>query len=138
MRALFLLSCLLPALAVAAASPLESVTTRGEESIPQRMVSLAVKQELAETDPRVVLARKQMAKAIKATGETEQAVAAACTRAARFIFDSTKSPATSLDVLEALADKGAGRPMSDTIGRYVEVRRNSAGKTHAEAMAALK
>jgi hypothetical protein len=138
MRALFLLSCLLPALAVAAASPLESVTTRGEESIPQRMVSLAVKQELAETDPRVVLARKQMAKAIKATGETEQAVAAACTRAARFIFDSTKSPATSLDVLEALAEKGAGRPMSDTIGRYVEVRRNSAGKTHAEAMAALK
>jgi hypothetical protein len=138
MRALFLLSCLLPALAVAAASPLESVTTRGEESIPQRMVSLAVKQELAETDPRVVLARKQMAKAVKATGETEQAVAAACTRAARFIFDSTKSPATSLDVLEALADKGAGRPMSDTIGRYVEVRRNSAGKTHAEAMAALK
>lgn len=138
MRALLLLSFFLPALAAATASPLESVTARGEESIPQRMVSLSVKQEVAESDPRVALVRKQMAKAVKVTGETEQAVAAACTRAARFIFDATKAPATSIDVLEALAEKGAGRPMSDTIGRYVEARRNAAGKTHAEAMAALK
>lgn len=138
MRSLLATICFLPALALAAATPLESVTVDGGESIPQRMVSLAVKQELAATDPRVVRASAQMAKAMKATGETEQAVAAACTRAARFIFDSTKSPATSLDVLDALAEKGAGRPMSDTIGRYVEARRNAAGKTHAEAMAALK
>ncbi|MFA7291136.1 MAG: hypothetical protein WC023_02705 [Rhodocyclaceae bacterium] len=138
MRSLFLLSCLLPALAIAATTPLESVTARGEESIPQRMVSLAAKQDVAANDPRVVHARAQMAKAIKATGETEQAVAAACTRAARFIFDATKSPATSLDVLDALVEKGAGRSMSDTIGHYVEARRNAAGKTHAEAMAALK
>lgn len=138
MRSLFLLSCLLPVLAIAAASPLESVTAEGSESIPQRMVSLAAKQEVAANDPRVVRARSQMAKAIKATGEAEQAVAAACTRASRFIFDSTKSPATSLEVLDALAEKGAGKPMSDTIGRYVEARRNAAGKTHAEAMAALK
>ena len=138
MRSLLLLSCLLPALALAAASPLESVTAQGEESIPQRMVSLAAKQDVAANDPRVVLARGQMAKAIKATGETEQAVAAACTRAARFIFDATKAPATSINVLEALAEKGAGRPMNDTIGRYVEARRNTVGKTHAEAMAVLK
>jgi hypothetical protein len=138
MRSLFTLFCLLPTLALAAASPLESVTASGSESIPQRMVSLAAKQDVAAGDPRVARAKAQMAKAMKNTGETEQAVAAACTRAARFIFDSTKSPATSLDVLDALAEKGAGRPMSDTIGRYVEARRNSAGKTHAEAMAALK
>jgi hypothetical protein len=104
----------------------------------QLPLSLAAKQDVSGNDPRVVRARGQMAKAIKATGETEQAVAAACTRAARFIFDATKSPATSVEVLDALAEKGAGRPMSDTIGRYVEARRNSAGKTHAEAMAALK
>jgi hypothetical protein len=138
MRSLFLLSCLLPALAIAAATPLESVTAEGGESIPQRMVSLSVKQEVAANDPRVVRARSQMVKAMKATGETEQAVAAACTRAARFLFDSTKSPATSVEVLDALAEKGAGKPMSDTIGRYVEARRNSATKTHAEAMVALK
>jgi hypothetical protein len=138
MRSLFLLFCLLPVLAIAATTPLESVTAESGESIPQRMVSLAAKQDVSGNDPRVVRARGQMAKAIKATGETEQAVAAACTRAARFIFDATKSPATSVEVLDALAEKGAGRPMSDTIGRYVEARRNSAGKTHAEAMAALK
>lgn len=138
MRSFLLLSCLLPALAIAAASPLESVTASGNESIPQRMVSLSTRQEVPENDPRVVRAKAQMAKAMKNTGETEQAVAAACTRAARFIYDSTKSPASSLDVLDALVEKGAGRSMSDSIGRYVEARRNAAGKTHAEAMAALK
>lgn len=138
MRSLFFMICLLPALSLAAVTPLESVTAGGAESIPQRMVSLAAKQDVAANDPRVQRASAQMAKAMKATGETEPAVAAACTRAARFIYDSTKSPATSLEVLDALAEKGAGRPMSDTIGRYVEARRNSAGKTHAEAMAVLK
>lgn len=137
MRSLFVLSCLLPALAVAAATPLEAVTA-GSESIPQRLVSLATKQDVAAADARVLRAGEQLAKAAKNTGEAEQAVAAACTRAARFVFDATKSPATALDVLDALAEKGGGRPMSDTIGRYVEARRNAAGRTHAEAMAALK
>jgi len=73
-----------------------------------------------------------------ATGETEMAVAAACTRAARFIFDATRSPATPLDVLDGLLAQKVRAPMSDAIGRYVEARRNAAGKTHAEAVAALK
>ncbi len=50
MRSLFLLSCLLPVMAIAAATPLESVTAEGSESsesIPQRMVSLSVKQDVA-------------------------------------------------------------------------------------------
>ena len=138
MRSFFLLFSLLPALVLATASPLETVTAAGKESIAQRMVSLSTRQEVPENDPRVVRTKAQMAKAMKNTGETEQAVAAACTRAARFLYDSTKSPASSLDVLDALAEKGAGRSMSDSIGRYVEARRNAAGKTHAEAMAALK
>lgn len=138
MRSLFALFCMLPAVVLAAASPIETVTASAIESIPQRMVSLSTKQDVPENDPRVVRAKAQMAKAMKNTGETEQAVAAACTRAARFIYDSTKAPASSLDVLDALAEKGTGRPMSDSIGRYVDARRNSAGKTHAEAMAALK
>jgi hypothetical protein len=130
-----LLSLFLPASAGAAAP---HAAAAAGESIPQRWVSLAAKQDVAENDPRVARAKAQLAKAMKATGEAEQAVAAACTRAAGFIFDATRSPATALEVLEALAEKGAGRPMSDTIGRYVAARRNAAGKTHAEAMAAFK
>lgn len=137
MRFLYALALLLPVAALAAASPLEAVTAGGEESIPQRMVSAAVRQDVPAADPRVLRATQQMKRAMKNTGEGEQAVAAACTRAARFIFDATKAPATALDVLDALAEKGSGRPMSDTVGRYVEARRNSAGKTHAEAMAAM-
>jgi hypothetical protein len=138
MRLLYALVLLLPVAAQAATSTLEAVTAGGEESIPQRMVSLAVRQDVPANDPRVLRATQQMKRAMKNTGENEQAVAAACTRAARFIFDATKVPVTSLDVLDALAEKGSGRPMSDTVGRYVEARRNSAGNTHAEAMAAMK
>lgn len=120
-----------------AANPVEAVTESGA-GIAQRLVELAAKQEVAATDPRVATTQAQLKKATQLTGESEQAVAAACTRAARFIFDATKAPATPLDVLDALAAKGKGRSMSDTIGAYVAARRNAAGKTHAEAMAAMK
>ncbi|MFC5302409.1 hypothetical protein [Azospira restricta] len=120
-----------------AANPVQAVTESGS-GVAQRLVELSTKDEVAATDPRVAQAQAQLKKAAKATGESEQAVAAACTRAARFIFDATKSPATPLDVLDALAAKGAGRPMNDSVGAYVAARRNAAGKTHAEAMAAMK
>ena len=120
-----------------AANPVETVTEAGA-GLAQRLVELSLKQEVAANDPRVVQAQGQLKKVTKLTGESEQAVAAACTRAARFIFDATKSPATPLDVLDALAAKGGGRPMNDTIGAYVAARRNAAGKTHAEALAAMK
>lgn len=120
-----------------AANPVEAVTDNGA-GIVQRMVELSVRQEVPANDPRVVQAQSRMNTVTKASGETEQAVAAACTRAARFIFDATKAPATALDVLDALALKGGRRPMSETIGIYVAARRNSAGKTHAEALAAMK
>ena len=121
-----------------AANPVETVTEAGA-GLAQRLVELSLKQEVAANDPRVAQAQGQLKKVTKLTGESEQAVAAACTRAARFIFDATKSPATPLDVLDALAAKGAsGRAMNDTIGAYVAARRNAAGKTHAEALAAMK
>ncbi len=127
----------LPAAPVLASSPVDAVTESGA-GVAQRMVELSLRQEVAAGDPRVAQTQAQLKKATRITGETEQAVAAACTRAARFIFDATKAPATPLDVLDALAAKGAGRPMSDTVGAYVAARRNSAGKTHAEALAAMK
>lgn len=121
---------------VLAANPVGAVTEGG--SVAQRLVALSLKQEVAEKDPQVLAADRQLKAAAQATGETEQAVAAACTRAARFIFDATKSPATPLDVLDGLLAQKLRAPMSDAIGRYVEARRNSAGKTHAEAVAVLK
>lgn len=131
---LTILSFLSPAIA---ANPVEAVTDHGA-GIVQRMVELSLRQEVSATDVRVTQAQSRMNAVTKATGETEQAVAAACTRAARFIFDATKAPATSLDVLDALAVKGGRRPMNETIGLYVAARRNSAGKTHAEALAGMK
>lgn len=120
-----------------AAKPIEAVTD-GEGSVAQRLVALSVKQDVSENDARVVATKAQLKAAAQATGETEQAVAAACTRAARFLFDATKAPVTSLDVLDGLLAQKNRVPMSDAIGRYVEARRNSPGKTHAEALAALK
>jgi hypothetical protein len=120
-----------------AAKPIESVT-EGEGSVAQRLVALSLKQEVSESDARVAATKAQLKAAAQATGETEQAVAAACTRAARFLFDATKAPATSLDVLDGLLAQKSRAPMSDAIGRYVEARRNASGKTHAEALAALK
>ncbi len=119
-----------------AANPVEAVTEGC--SVAQRMVTLSLKQEVADNDSRVLAADRQLKAAAQATGETEMAVAAACTRAARFIFDATRSPATPLDVLDGLLAQRVRAPMSDAIGRYVEARRNAAGKTHAEAVAALK
>ena len=115
-----------------AANPVEAVTEGGS------VAQLSLKQEVADNDSRVLAADRQLKAAAQATGETEMAVAAACTRAARFIFDATRSPATPLDVLDGLLAQRVRAPMSDAIGRYVEARRNAAGKTHAEAVAALK
>lgn len=120
-----------------AANPVEAVTETAN-GVAQRLVELSTRQEVAAADPRVAQTQAQLKQATRATGESEQAVAAACTRAARFIFDATRAPATPLDVLDALAAKGAGRAMSDTVGAYVAARRNAPGKTHAEALAAMR
>lgn len=104
----------------------------------RRLVELTLKEEVAPADPRVTQAQAQLNKAAKLAGEDVQAVAAASIRAARFLFDATKAPVTPLDVLDAVAARGKGRPLADTVGAYVEARRNSSGKTHAEAMAAMK
>lgn len=136
MRPLLFSLCLF-ALPVFAAAPLEAVTEAGGE-VARRMVELSARQEVPATDARVARARELLTSAAKASGETETAVAAACTRAARFIFDATRSPATSVEVLEGLATHGKGLLMSDAIGRYVEARRKAPGRSHVEAMAALK
>lgn len=131
---------LLPALCLSLtlSLPLPVSANTADGGAAQRLVELSLRQEVTAADPLVVQTWAQLKKAAKASGEDEQAVAAASVRAARFIFDATKAPATPLDVVDAVAAKGRGRPLSDTIGAYVEARRNSAGKTHAEALAAMK
>ena len=61
-----------------AANPVEAVTEGG--SVAQRMVTLSLKQEVADNDSRVLAADRQLKAAAQATGETEMAVAAACAR----------------------------------------------------------
>lgn len=104
----------------------------------QRLVELSYQESVPPTDARVTAVRAQLQKAVKLTGEEPMAVVAACVRAARFLFDATKVPVAPVDVLDAVAAHGKGRPLADTVGLYVEKRRNSASKTHAETMGAMR
>lgn len=134
MRRLPLLLCL----SLLIAQPAPATALGADGSAAQRLVELSLRREVTAADPQVAQAEGQLKRAAKASGADEQAVAAASIRAARFIFDATKAPATPLDVVDAVAAKGKGRALADTVGAYVEARRNSAGKTHAEALAAMK
>lgn len=132
-RLLLLLSLTLPLSLSATAN-----TAGADGSAAQRLVELSQRREVVATDPLVAQAGGLLKKAARSSGADEQAVAEASIRAARFLFDATKAPVTPLDVVDAIAARGKGRVLSDTIGAYVEARRNSAGKTHAEALAAMK
>jgi len=140
MRSLLSAAALMLSLFAASAwatNPIGEVVDAGD-GMAQRMLEMALKTEVAATDPRIVPVRKQLLGVAKASGETEMAVAAACVRAARYLFDADHLPATSVDVLEGLAKQRGPRALSDLVGAYVAARRNSSGKTHAEALAALK
>jgi hypothetical protein len=108
-----------------------------ETNFSQRLVEVSVSQEVAANDPRVATAREQLARVAKLTGETEQAVAYACMRNARYIFDATRQRVTPLEVLEALAKHApAGKPLSDATQRYSNLRAQQK-LGHAAAMNAL-
>jgi hypothetical protein len=132
-RFLVALGALLFAFAVQAAG----FGDEAEGNIPQRLVEESVKQDVPANDPRVAKVRDQLAQVVKATGETEQAVAQGCMRNARYIFDFSRQRVSPLEVLEALAKYApAGKPMSDTTQRYFNLRvKQKLG--HAETMAAL-
>lgn len=108
------------------------------ENLAQRLTAFALRQDVAAGDARVVQTKDWLAKAAKATGEDEKAVAAASVRAAKFFLDLTRMPATPLETLEAVARAAKpGEPMGDVLMHYVEARRAAPGKTHAEALQAL-
>lgn len=126
-----LLSC------VAAADPAK-VTVLDSDDLARSIVASSLREEVAAADSRVAAARPWLAKAAKTYGVDEKAVAAHCERTARWFFDVTRSRATPLEMLEALALMAKpGVTMEDAMRSYVEARRSTAGKTHAEALAKL-
>lgn len=133
-RWIFLLAAFVPFVHFSAqASGLPDATNAA-----QRLTSLSVHEELAESDPRVVATAASLNKLSKLTGEEQMAIAAACTRYSRYLFDAAKIRATPLELLDGLERFAAKNvPVNDTLQRYVAARQNAPGKTHAETMAAL-
>ena len=108
------------------------------EDMARQIVVQSTREDVAADDARVGRARAWLDKAVKTSGEPERAVAAACERTARYFFDLTKTRASALEMLEALATHGrAGKAMQETLADYIKVRRQAAGMTHAAAMAAM-
>jgi len=108
------------------------------EDMARQIVVQSTREDVPAGDARVAKARGWLDKAVKNSGESERAVAAACERSARYFFDLTKVRATALELLEALAVQGRpGRPMQETLANYVKARRQAAGMSHAAALAAM-
>jgi hypothetical protein len=108
-----------------------------EMSVPQRLVESSLNQEVPASDPRVAKTREQLAAAMKATGESEQAVAQVCMRNARYMFDVAKIRVSPLEVLDALAKYAPpGKSINDTTQRYFDLRVRQK-LDHAAAMAKM-
>ncbi|MDP2794691.1 MAG: hypothetical protein Q8O25_11550 [Sulfurisoma sp.] len=130
-----LFALLLPALAVAQKAHVAIV--EGDDMARQIVVQ-STHEDVAANDARVARVRGWLAKTVKASGENERAVAAACERSARYFFDLTKTRATAQELLEALAAHGrSGKPMQETLADYIKARRQAAGMSHAAALAAM-
>ena len=109
-----------------------------EADVALRLVESSAKQAVPADDPRVAKVRGQLAQVVKATGENEQAVAHACNRNARYLFDVAQLRVSPLEVLEALATQARGsRPLTEMTGRYFDLRTKQK-LDHAGALAALK
>lgn len=109
------------------------------DNVAHRLTAHALGAEVAENDSRVAGTRAQLERVAKVTGETPQAVAAACVRTARWFLDVSRTKASPLEMLDALAVLAkSGTPMQDTLRDYVHARRQVAGHGHADALAKLR
>lgn len=137
MKRILAVACLLCSLSAFAERPARVTVLEGD-NLALNIVAASLREEVAPADARVKQARGWLDKAVAVTGEDEKAVAAFSERTARWFFDATRSKATALEMLEALALLAkSGTPMQDTLRDYIQARRNAAGKTHAEALKAL-
>lgn len=94
--------------------------------------------DLAPGDARVVQARAWLAQVVKATGETEEQVAASCIKLSRFLFDALRVRALPMEALEGLTVQLApGKSLGDMTAAYFQARRDASDKSHAAALTAL-
>lgn len=135
-RLLVLASLLAPLLALADPA---KVTVLDGDNLAQRIVAVSVREDdVAAGDARVGQARAWLERAAKVYGEDAKSVAANCERSARWFFDITRRPATALEMLEGVSALARpGTTMQDAMRSYIQARRETADKTHAEALTRL-
>jgi hypothetical protein len=109
-----------------------------EMDAAQRLLEVSLRQDIPANHPRLAKTREQLQHVAKLSGESEQAVAQACMRNARFAFDAARIDVRPHEVLEAAALYApAGKPLSETTQRYIDLRVNKK-LDHAKALAAFK
>lgn len=137
LRCLIVLCSLLPAVACHAAGADKVVPAEAPADVSVRLVTAAASDDVKPGDPRITQTRNWLAQAKKATGEEDEAIAAACMRLSGYLYDVTKIRVSPLEVLEMLAKHApAGKPLNETTSRYFELRAKK-HLGHPEAMAAL-
>lgn len=108
-----------------------------EADVPLRLTIQALGDEVKASDPRVAQTRAWFARATKASGESDEFVAAASLRLSRYLFDVTKIRVSPLEVLEAFAKHAPpGKPLSETANRYFDLRAHKK-LDHAATLAAM-
>jgi hypothetical protein len=104
----------------------------------QRLLEASLREDIPENHPRLAKTREQIKRLAKLSGETEQTVAQACMRNARYAFDAARIDVRPHEVLEAAALYApAGKPLSETTQRYIDLRVKQK-LDHAKALAAFK
>lgn len=89
----------------------------------RRLLEASLREEIPAHHPRLAQTREQLQRLAKLSGESEQAIAQACVRNARYAFDAARIDVRPLEVLEAATlHAKAGKPLSATTQRYIELR----------------
>lgn len=104
----------------------------------QRLLEASLREDVPANHPRLAKTREQIQRVAKLTGESEQSIAQACMRNARYAFDVARIDVRPHEVLEAAAQFAQpGKPLSETTQRYIDLRVNKK-LDHARALAAFK
>lgn len=109
-----------------------------DANLPKRLIEVSLSREIPATDPQIDKVRGQLLHLATSTGETEQDLAHACMRNARYLYDVTRIRVGPLEVLEVLVNHApSGKPVSETTQRYVDLRVKQK-LDHAGALAAFR
>ena len=109
-----------------------------EMDAAQRLLEVSLRQDIPANHPRLAQTREQLQRLARLTGENEQMIAQACMRNARYAFDAARIDVRPHEVLEAAAMYApAGKPLSETTQRYIDLRVNKK-LDHVKALSAFK